>query len=202
MTVLARSRDVEGYAGLSMFLAPKQRGTDETPFPTPGMKGGEIPVLGYRGMKEYDIGFDGFAVPADGLLGGAEGQGFKQLMQTFEGARIQTAARAVGVAWRAFDLAFGYACERMQFGQPIVGFPRIADKLAVMLAETVMARNSPISPPAKRTKAAVAISRLGWRNCWARGWPLPMPTSGCRSTAATAMRRNTESRACSAMRAF
>jgi (2S)-methylsuccinyl-CoA dehydrogenase len=140
MTVLARSRDVEGYAGLSMFLAPKQRGTDETPFPTPGMKGGEIPVLGYRGMKEYDIGFDGFAVPADGLLGGAEGQGFKQLMQTFEGARIQTAARAVGVAWRAFDLAFGYACERMQFGQPIVGFPRIADKLAVMLAETVMAR--------------------------------------------------------------
>lgn len=140
MTVLARSVEKEGYAGLSMFLAPKTRGTEGQPFPTPGMKGGEIPVLGYRGMKEYDIAFDDFAVPAEGLLGGEEGQGFKQLMQTFEGARIQTAARAVGVAWRAFDLAFGYACEREQFGAAIVTFPRIADKLAMMLAETVMVR--------------------------------------------------------------
>ena len=140
MTVLARSADVEGYAGLSMFIAPKTRGTDSEPFPTEGMQGGEIPVLGYRGMKEYDIAFEDFAVPADGLLGGVEGQGFKQLMQTFEGARIQTAARAVGVAWRAFELGFAYAMERVQFGQPIIGFPRIADKLAVMLAETVMVR--------------------------------------------------------------
>ena len=103
MTVLARSNDAEGYSGLSMFLAPKMRGSDADPFPTPGMKGGEIPVLGYRGMKECDFAFDDFAVSADGLLGGKEGQGFKQLMRTFEGARIQTAARAVGVAWRAFE---------------------------------------------------------------------------------------------------
>ena len=140
MTVLARSGDADGYAGLSMFIAPKIRGSDADPFPTEGMKGGEIPVLGYRGMKEYDIAFEDFVVPADGLLGGAEGQGFKQLMQTFEGARIQTAARAVGVARRAFELGFSYATERVQFGQPIIGFPRIADKLAVMLAETIMAR--------------------------------------------------------------
>jgi (2S)-methylsuccinyl-CoA dehydrogenase len=123
-----------------MFLAPKVRGNDSEPFPTPGMKGGEIPVLGYRGMKEYDIAFDDFNVPEWGLLGAAEGQGFKQLMKTFEGARIQTAARAVGVAWRAFDLAFAYATDRIQFGQPILAFPRIADKLAMMLAEIVMAR--------------------------------------------------------------
>ncbi|WP_417207680.1 acyl-CoA dehydrogenase family protein [Antarctobacter sp.] len=140
MTVLARSSEAPGYAGLSMFLAPKTRGDDAAPFPTPGMTGGEIPVLGYRGMKEYDIAFDAFPVPAEGLLGGEEGQGFKQLMQTFEGARIQTAARAVGVARRAFELGYAYACDRQQFGQAIVGFPRIADKLAVMLAETVMAR--------------------------------------------------------------
>jgi len=140
MTLLVRSTDAEGYAGLSMFLAPKQRGTDADPFPAPGMKGGEIEVLGYRGMKEYDIGFDEFEVPADGLLGGEEGQGFKQLMKTFEGARIQTAARAVGVAWRAFDLAFQYATERNQFGKPIICFPRVSDKLALMMAETVMAR--------------------------------------------------------------
>ena len=68
------------------------------------MTGGEIEVLGYRGMKEYEIGFDGFEVQADNLLGGVEGQGFKQLMQTFESARIQTAARAVGVAQAALEL--------------------------------------------------------------------------------------------------
>lgn len=140
MTLLARSGEEEGYAGLTMFLAPKKRGSDREPFPTPGMKGGEIPVLGYRGMKEYDIAFDDFTVPASGVLGGNEGQGFKQLMQTFEGARIQTAARAVGVARRAFELGFSYASERSQFGRPIIEFPRIGDKLAVMLAETIMAR--------------------------------------------------------------
>ena len=123
-----------------MFLAAKTRGTPEDPFPSRGMSGGEIPVLGYRGMKEYDIAFDDFEVEAGGLLGGAEGLGFKQLMQTFEGARIQTAARAVGVAWRAFDLGLTYAIDRKQFGQPIIAFPRVADKLAMMLAETVMAR--------------------------------------------------------------
>ena len=140
MTVLTRSADVDGYAGLSMFIAPKTRGSDADPFPTDGMNGGEIPVLGYRGMKEYDIAFEDFAVPADGLLGGEEGQGFKQLMKTFEGARIQTAARAVGVARRAFELGMTYATERVQFGQPIIAFPRIADKLATMIAEIVMVR--------------------------------------------------------------
>ena len=141
MTVLARSDpEAEGYRGLSMMLAAKQRGSEETPFPDQGLDGSEIEVLGYRGMKEYALGFDGFAVAEDGLLGGAEGQGFKQLMATFEGARIQTAARAVGVAWNAFDLALAYAEERKQFGTPIAAFPRVADKLAQMVADIVMAR--------------------------------------------------------------
>lgn len=141
MTLLARSESgVDGYGGLTMFLAPKPRGTDADPFPAPGMSGGEIKVLGYRGMKEYEIAFDGFGVPADGVLGGATGHGFRQLMQTFESARIQTAARAVGVAWRAFDLAWRYANDRKQFGQAIVEFPRVADKLAMMVAETMLAR--------------------------------------------------------------
>jgi (2S)-methylsuccinyl-CoA dehydrogenase len=141
MTLLVRTNATEtGYRGLSMFLAPKPRGTDETPFPADGMDGGEIEVLGYRGMKEYEISFDGFEVPASGLLGGEEGQGFKQLMQTFEAARIQTAARAVGVAQSALDLAMRYASERTQFGKPIIGFPRVADKVAMMAAEIMMAR--------------------------------------------------------------
>ena len=141
MTVLARTDPKEkGYRGLSMFLSPKPRGTDGNPFPAEGMTGGEIEVLGYRGMKEFDISFDGFAVPAANLLGGVEGQGFKQLMQTFEAARIQTAARAIGVAQAALDLGLRYGMERVQFGKPIINFPRVSDKLVMMAAEILLAR--------------------------------------------------------------
>jgi (2S)-methylsuccinyl-CoA dehydrogenase len=123
-----------------MFLAPKPRGKDGQPFPAKGMTGGEIEVLGYRGMKEYEIGFDGFAVPHANLLGGEEGQGFKQLMQTFESARIQTAARAVGVAQCAMDLGLRYALDRVQFGKPIWAFPRVRNKVVAMAAEIMAAR--------------------------------------------------------------
>ncbi len=141
MTVLARTNPSEpGYRGLSMLLAEKPRGDDQNPFPAKGMSGGEIEVLGYRGMKEYEIAFDGFEVPAENLLGGVEGQGFKQLMQTFEGARIQTAARAVGVAQCAMELALRYAKERIQFGKALINFPRVADKIATMAVEVHIAR--------------------------------------------------------------
>lgn len=141
MTLLVRTGPAgSGYRGLSMFLAEKPRGDDADPFPAPGMRGGEIKVLGYRGMKEYEIGFDGFTVPASSLLGGVEGQGFKQLMETFESARIQTAARALGVAQNALELGVDYARTREQFGKPILQFPRVYAKLAWMAAETMMAR--------------------------------------------------------------
>jgi (2S)-methylsuccinyl-CoA dehydrogenase len=141
MTLLVRTNQAEkSYRGLSMLLAEKPRGTDADPFPARGMSGTEIEVLGYRGMKEYEIAFDGFAVKAENLLGGVEGLGFKQLMATFESARIQTAARAVGVAQAALEEALGYATTRVQFGEPIANFPRVADKLALMAAEIMMAR--------------------------------------------------------------
>jgi (2S)-methylsuccinyl-CoA dehydrogenase len=141
MTLLARTDAKEpGYKGLSMFVAEKPRGSDADPFPAKGMTGGEIEVLGYRGMKEYDISFDGFEVPAAQLLGGVEGQGFKQLMTTFEAARIQTAARAIGVAQSAMDLALKYALERNQFGKAIYSFPRVANKIVMMAVETMVAR--------------------------------------------------------------
>ena len=141
MTLLVRSEtEVAGHDGLSMLLAPKPRGTVDDPFPAPGMRGGEIEVLGYRGMKEYEISFDGFEVPAEALLGGEPGRGFRQLMQTFESARIQTAARAIGVSFDAFDVSRRYALERHQFGRPLIAFPRVADKLVMMLAEAAMAR--------------------------------------------------------------
>src|SRR3984893_2690678 len=141
MTLLVRTNPNEkGYKGLSMLLAEKPRGTDEDPFPAKGMTGGEIEVLGYRGMKEYDISFDAFEVPAAQLLGGVEGQGFKQLMTTFEAARIQTAARAIGVAQSAMDMALKYALDRKQFGKAIYSFPRVANKIVMMAVETMIAR--------------------------------------------------------------
>jgi len=141
MTLLVRTNSAEtGYRGLSILLAEKPRGSVADPFPVPGMTGTEIGVIGYRGMKEYEIAFDGFAVKVENLLGGIEGLGFKQLMATFEAARIQTAARAIGVAQAAMEQALNYAASRVQFGEPIAAFPRIADKIAMMAAEIMLAR--------------------------------------------------------------
>ncbi|MBI1207697.1 MAG: acyl-CoA dehydrogenase [Azospirillum sp.] len=141
MILLARSDPkAEGYRGLSMFAFEKPRGTDAEPFPLAGMSGSEIKVIGYRGMKEYEICFDDLVLPASALLGGIEGQGFRQLMSTFESARIQTAARAVGVAQNALELGLRYALDRKQFGRPLLAFPRVGVKLAWMAVETMIAR--------------------------------------------------------------
>jgi len=141
MTLLARTDPAtNNFSGLSMLLAEKPRGTDDAPFPADGMTGGEIEVLGYRGMKEYEIGFDDFKVKSENLLGGVEGQGFKHLMATFESARIQTAARAIGVAQNAFETGLQYALDRNQFGKQIFDFPRVSNKLVMMAAELVGVR--------------------------------------------------------------
>ncbi|WP_332118164.1 acyl-CoA dehydrogenase family protein [Azorhizobium caulinodans] len=174
MTLLVRTNPAEpGYKGLSMLLAEKPRGTDEDPFPAKGMTGGEIEVLGYRGMKEFEIGFDGFEVPAGQLLGGVEGQGFKQLMNTFEAARIQTAARAVGVAQAAMETGLHYAEERIQFGKPLIAFPRVADKIVMMAVEIAIARQityfaARAKDEGRRTDLEAGMSKLlGARVAWA-----------------------------------
>jgi len=141
MTVLARTDpNSVDYKGLSLFLAPKLRGSETQPFPDETIAGGEIEVLGYRGMKEYTLALDGHRVPGAALLGAEEGQGFKQLMRTFESARIQTAARAIGVAQSAMELSLRYAQERIAFGKPLLAFPRVASKLAMMAVEIMIAR--------------------------------------------------------------
>ncbi len=175
MTILARTNQNEkGYRGLSMFLAEKPRGDDADPFPAAGMSGSEIPVLGYRGMKEYEITFDNFEVPAANLLGGEEGRGFKQLMATFESARIQTAARAVGVAQCALELGLKYSKERVQFGKPIFAFPRIFGKLAWMTVETMIARQITLASAREKDSekrcdieagmAKLLAARVAWSN--------------------------------------
>ena len=141
MTVLARTDSSQkGYKGLSMFLVEKPRGNCKNPFPMDGMSGSEIEVLGYRGMKEYEIALDSIRVSKKNLLGEEEGKGFKQLMETFESARIQTAARAVGVAQNALELGLQYAKDRSQFGKQILKFSRISSKIAWMAMETTVAR--------------------------------------------------------------
>lgn len=175
MTLMVRTDPAtKDWRGLSMMLAPKPRGTEADPFPAEGMTGGEIKVLGYRGMKEYELAFDGFKVPAANLLGGVEGQGFKQLMETFESARIQTAARAVGVAQNALEVGLRYAKDRVQFGKPIYAFPRVACKIAWMAVETMVARQ--LSYFAAREKdsdrrcdieagmAKLLAARVAWSN--------------------------------------
>jgi len=174
MTLLARTDPAtNNFSGLSMLLAEKPRGTDAEPFPADGMTGGEIEVLGYRGMKEYEIGFDAFRVKAENLLGGVEGQGFKHLMATFESARIQTAARAVGVAQNAFEIGLRYALDRNQFGQAIFNFPRVSNKLVMMAAELIGVRqltyySARQKDEGKRCDLEAGMAKLlGARAAWA-----------------------------------
>ncbi len=175
MTLLVRTgAGTADHRGLSMLLAGKPRGDARGPFPAPGLSGSEIPVLGYRGMKEFEIAFDGFRVPAENLLGGVEGQGFRQLMATFESARIQTAARAVGVAQNALELGVTYARDRSQFGKPILAFPRVAAKLAWMATETMVVRQLTYAGARRKDEgqrcdveagmAKLLAARVAWSN--------------------------------------
>ena len=174
MTLMARSiTDEKGYKGLSMFLAEKERGDDDNMFPSEGMSGGEIEVLGYRGMKEYEIAFDDFKVKGENLLGGEEGKGFKQLMETFESARIQTAARAVGVAQSAMETGMQYALDRNQFGKSIYEFPRVSSKVTSMVTEIMAARQLTYFSAREKDKGnrcdleAGMAKLLGARVAWA-----------------------------------
>ena len=174
MTLLARSNpDEKGYKGLSMFLAEKERGDDDNMFPSEGMSGGEIEVLGYRGMKEYEIAFDEFKVKGENLLGGEEGKGFKQLMETFESARIQTAARAVGVAQSAMETGMQYALDRNQFGKSIYEFPRVSSKVTSLVTEIMAARQLTYFSAREKDKGnrcdleAGMAKLLGARVAWA-----------------------------------
>jgi alkylation response protein AidB-like acyl-CoA dehydrogenase len=139
LTVLARTNpDVSlRHKGLSILLVEKTPGDGFSP---PELSGGAIPTIGYKGMKSYSLGFDGYTCPRENLLGGVEGKGFYQLMATYEYARIQTAARAVGVAQAALDAAIKYAKERVQFGKPIGEHQVIRHKLAHMATELEAAR--------------------------------------------------------------
>ena len=173
MTLLVRTNnELSDHKGLSMFLAEKPRENNNEFFPAEGMSGGEINVIGYRGMKEFDIGFDNFEVPKENLLGEEEGKGFIHLMSTFESARIQTAARAVGVSQNACDVALKYSVDRTQFGKKLIDFPRISEKLIMMFAETMIVRQltfhaANIKDLAQRCDMEAGMAKLlGARVAW------------------------------------
>ena len=201
MTMLVRTNPSEpGYRGLSILLAEKPRGTDVDPFPVKGMRGGEIGVLGYRGMKEYEIAFDGYEVKAENLLGGVEGLGFKQLMATFESARIQTAARSIGVAQAAMEMALPMPWTASssadhhrlpaRFGQDRHDGGRDHDRTPTHLSRGA-AKDSGRRCDLDAGMAKLLAARVAWA----------APTTPCRFTAATASRSSFRSRASCAMRA-
>ena len=139
LAVLARTDPdpAKRHKGLTLFLVEKKPGDE---FDPPRIAGEPIPTIGYHGMHCFTLGLQDCPVPAENMIGGAEGKGFYQLMAVYESARIQTAARAVGVAQGAFDLALKYAQERQQFGQPISNFQAIRHKLADMATEIQASR--------------------------------------------------------------
>jgi (2S)-methylsuccinyl-CoA dehydrogenase len=139
LTVLARTDPdmSKRHKGLSMFLVEKEAGEK---IDHPNISGQPIPTIGYHGMRSYTLSFDECFVPEENMIGTEENKGFYQLMSTYESARIQTAARAVGVGQAAFEAALKYSRERIQFGQPICNFQAIRLKLSEMASRLEAAR--------------------------------------------------------------
>lgn len=166
LTVLARTDPdaSKRHKGLSMFLVMKEPGDD---FHPPELAGSPIPTIGYKGMKSYSLGFDGYRVPAENLLGGVEGKGFYQLMPTYEYARIQTAARAVGVAQAALEAAIAYAKDRVQFGKPIAEHQVIRHKIAHMATELEAARQLCYAAAMKKDSGERADLEAGYAKAFA-----------------------------------
>jgi alkylation response protein AidB-like acyl-CoA dehydrogenase len=121
-----------GYAGMTCFLLEKEPGFGET---APGLTiPGKIGKMGYKGVETTEMVLDGVAVPESAVLGGPEqvGRGFYQMMDGIEVGRVNVAARACGIALRAFELAIAYAQQRHTFGEPLAAHQAIAFKLAEM----------------------------------------------------------------------
>jgi len=125
------------HKGLSIFFVDKESGEK---IDHPNIKGEPIPTVGYHGMRSYNLAFEDTFVPEENLLSGAENKGFYQLMASYEVARLQTAARAVGVAQAAFDFSLQYSKEREQFGKPICEHQAIRMKLSEMAVELEASR--------------------------------------------------------------
>ena len=132
------------HRGMSAFVIEKG---------APGLTvGRDIEKMGYKTVETVDIHFDNFPVPAANLIGGVEGQGFKQVMTGLEAERLNIAARGLGVARAAFEQAIRYAQQRRSFGKPIAQHQTIQIKLAEMATKIEASRLLIYSASAKKDR--------------------------------------------------
>lgn len=125
------------HGGISLLVIEKEPGEAFMP---PQITGKHIRTAGYHGLPSYSLFFDNLRVPVDHLVGEEEGKAFYQLMFGYERARVLIGFRCIGIAQAAYDAAFKYTQERVQFGRPIVEFQAVKHKLADMATELAAAR--------------------------------------------------------------
>jgi alkylation response protein AidB-like acyl-CoA dehydrogenase len=132
------------YKGMTCFICEKEPGVSENTGEYAGFNvPPKIKKLGYKGVESTELVFDGYKVPAENILSGEEaglGQGFRQMMDALEVGRVNVAARGVGIAQRALELALRYSQERKTFGKPIAQHQAIQFKLADMATKVEAAR--------------------------------------------------------------
>jgi alkylation response protein AidB-like acyl-CoA dehydrogenase len=153
----------KAHQNLTTFLVEKPTGFGEV---LPGLTiPGKIDKMGYKGVDTTELVFDGFAVSADDVLGGAPGRGFAQMMDGVEVGRVNVAARGCGIAIRAFELAIAYAQQRETFGKPIAQHQAIAFKLAEMAtkveaAHAMMVRAARLKDSGQRNDVEAGMAKL------------------------------------------
>jgi alkylation response protein AidB-like acyl-CoA dehydrogenase len=128
------------YKGMTCFICEKEPGAAENAGLTIPPK---IKKMGYKGVESTELVYDGYRCPAENILGGEEagvGQGFRQMMDALEVGRVNVAARGVGIAQRALELALVYSQQRKTFGKPIAAHQAIQFKLADMATKVEAAR--------------------------------------------------------------
>jgi alkylation response protein AidB-like acyl-CoA dehydrogenase len=144
-TLVKTDRDADPpYKGMTCFIAEKEPGVGENTGEYAGFNvPPKIKKMGYKGVESTELVFDGYRCPAENILGGEEaglGQGFIQMMDALEVGRVNVAARGVGIAQRALELALRYSQERKTFGKPIAEHQAIQFKLADMATKVDAAR--------------------------------------------------------------
>jgi alkylation response protein AidB-like acyl-CoA dehydrogenase len=151
------------YRNLTTFLVEKEPGFGEV---APGLTiPGKIQKMGYKGVDSTEAVFDGYRISADAILGGEPGKGFYQMMDGVEVGRVNVAARACGIAIRAFELAVQYAQQRETFGKKIAEHQAIAFKLAEMAtkveaAHLMMTNAARLKDSGERNDVAAGMAKL------------------------------------------
>jgi alkylation response protein AidB-like acyl-CoA dehydrogenase len=132
------------YKGMTCFITEKDPGASENAGKFAGLTiPPKIKKMGYKGVESTELIYDGYRCPSNRILGGEEaglGQGFRQMMDALEVGRVNVAARGVGIAQRALELALRYSQERKTFGKPIAHHQAIQFKLADMATKVEAAR--------------------------------------------------------------